>query len=207
MKAVWLGLACLAAAGSVAANEALTPRNVAELVQCASWERYQALQPALFDLAIDQGPGWMRKNEEASALGLYVYDLDQPLRVFGREFRQLALHKQFVAVPLSGEAPVSGLAASQGMARAPTQGQEQYYRFVGQDGPMLSAYWMSSNPLAAWLGDDEQAKMLPFAGCSYTVASEEEFIAAALQSGDRMKKARAGMEKMMREASQSTEDR
>ncbi|UGA36013.1 hypothetical protein JOS77_15670 [Chromobacterium haemolyticum] len=80
MKA-WLSLVLLAAAAPAVADKPLTPKALAELVQCASFERYQALQPALLDVVFDKGPAWIRKNEKASSLGVYVYDLQQPIRV------------------------------------------------------------------------------------------------------------------------------
>ena len=64
------------------------------------------------------------------------------------------------------------------LKRAPIRATEQYYRFVGNDGPMLSAYQMPANPMAALLGAP-QDEPLRYLGCSYNGAGEEAFLAVA----------------------------
>ena len=205
MRTAWLGLALLAAAAPAVADQALTPKALAELVQCASFERYQALQPALLDVVFDKGPAWIRKNEKASSLGVYVYDLQQPIRVFGVEAKQLALHQEFVSVPLPTGWKLADAAAKLQLKRVPVKAAEQHYRFVGGDGPMLSAYEMPANPMAALLGAP-QGEPLRYLGCSYNGASEETFLSVAAQADEMMQKARGDMERMLRDAAKPSED-
>ncbi|KMN37423.1 hypothetical protein VI26_03190 [Chromobacterium sp. LK1] len=204
MKA-WLSLALLAATASAAADEALTPQALEELVQCASFERYQALQPALLDVVFDKGPAWIRKSEQASSLGVYVYDLQRPIRVFGVETTRLALHKEFVSVPLPSAWTMAEAASRLRLKRAPIRATEQYYRFVGNDGPMLSAYQMPANPMAALLGAP-QDEPLRYLGCSYNGAGEEAFLAVAAQADEMMEKARGDMARILRDTAKPSED-
>lgn len=206
MKA-WLSLALLAATASAAADEALTPQALEELVQCASFERYQALQPALLDVVFDKGPDWIRKNEQASTLGVYAYDLKRPIRVFDAETTRLALHKEFVSVPLPSAWTMAEAASRLRLKRAPIRATEQYYRFVGAGGPMLSVYEMSANPLAALLGAPQQGEALRYLGCSYNGADEPTFLSVAAQADEMMQTARSGMERMLRDAAKPSEDR
>ncbi|AXT44958.1 MULTISPECIES: hypothetical protein [Chromobacterium] len=204
MKA-WLSMALLAATAPALADEALTPQALEELVQCASFERYQALQPALLDVVFDKGPDWIRKNERASTLGVYAYDLKRPIRVFGAETTRLALHKEYVSVPLPSGWTMAEAASRLRLKRAPIKAAEQHYRFVGNDGPMLSAYEMPANPLAALLGAP-QGEPLRYLGCSYNGASEETFLSVAAQADEMMQKARGDMERMLRDVAKPSED-
>lgn len=204
MKLRWLSLLWLAA--PVLAGDALTPQTLAELVSCTSFERYQALQPALLDVVFDKGPDWIRKNTAASQLGVYVYDLTTPITVFGQPVRRLALHKEFVSVPLADGETLAAAAKRLSLKRAPIAVTEQYYRFTGEAGPMLSAYEIAANPLALLLGVPDKTPAQRYLGCTYQPTDEATFLQVARQADAMMQQARHDMDRMMRDEPSPTKD-
>lgn len=184
--ALLVSMPCMVFAQASSAPAApLTKAELVGLIECSNHTPYDKL----FDIVMGDAPEWLSKNAAESGLSTYVYDLDEPLDVFGKPRRQVMLYKQFVAVPLDDEDDALAVIERHGLKQVPIQATQQHYRFIDPvEGPMLSVFSLSSAPFAMLLGiEDGEDVSAPtrYAGCTPAAAGEDAFLEMAMQ-GDRM---------------------
>lgn len=161
----------------------LTPQMLAALAEC------RAPRDVLGEvgMALFMGgtvPTWLTPVDDDGhdgMMGLETFDLKEPIIVFGAPATRIAFLQEWVVTERNYDAALTTIQA-EGMKRAPIKLTEQYYRFVDpESGPMLGAFAPTDNALAMMLGvpaDAEKPKTM-FVGCSYAIASQEEFLDAA----------------------------
>lgn len=170
----------------------LTREELVGLIDCSNRDAYEKM----LYIAIGEAPAWMPRNEEASSLSTYVYDLDKPIEVFGKPRRQVILYKEFVAVPLDDEEDIRQVVQAQSLKRAPIKITRQYYRFIDPDvGPMLSVFELAVDPFAMLLGGDSER--LTYAGCTNALTDEQGFLALAKEADDLMRQMRGEVDTLL----------
>lgn len=179
----------------------LTRDELVGLIDCSNRDAYGKM-PAI---AIGEAPAWMRRNETASSLSTYVYDLDRPIEVFGKARHQVVLYKGFVAVPLGDEEDVQHVVQTQALKRAPGRITRQYYRFMDPEvGPMLSVFELAVDPFSMLLGGDETRFV--YAGCTDALTDEEGFVELATQADDLLRQMRGEVETLLPDGEPATSE-
>ena len=208
----------LAASPSVAQAEqeaAPTPASLTQVLSCQSRDALGTFAELLF--LQNRPPAWMRPSKLPKALngmiGLYGFAVKGNVSVFGEPVDHVYFMSDWV-VALLPRASAERVIAAQKMTRAPIAMTEQYYRFVDPEiGPMIGGFAPTGDAMAkvfvdAFGGDpgaktakeppSPDPKML-LVGCNYTVASQEDFLAAAHGAEDTMRKAGADIRRMVEE--------
>jgi hypothetical protein len=189
----------LAASPSVAQAEeeeaAPTPASLTQVLSCQSRDALGTFAELLF--LQNRPPAWMRPSKLPKALdgmiGLYGFAVEGKVSVFGEPVDHVYFLSDWV-VALLPRASAERAIAAQKMTRAPIAMTEQYYRFVDPEtGPMIGGFAPTGDAMSKVFvdafGGDPAAKIakgppspdpkMLLVGCNYTVASQEDFLAAA----------------------------
>jgi hypothetical protein len=192
-----------------------TPASLTQILSCQSRDALDMLAERLF--LTNDPPPWMHPAEPPAVLdgmiGLYGFAVDGDVRLFGETVDHVYFMKDWV-VALLPRARAERLIRAQKMQRAPITVTEQYYRFVNPEvGPMIGAFAPTGDALAQMLldafGDDPAARpatppspapTMLLVGCNYMVASEADFLAAARNAAETVRKAGADLRRMGKDA-------
>jgi hypothetical protein len=205
----------LAASPSVAWAEeepALTPASLTQVLSCQSRDALGTFAELLF--LQNRPPAWMRPTELPKALdgmiGLYGFAVKGNVSVFGEPVDHVYFIQDWV-VALLPRASAERIIRAEKMERAPIAITEQYYRFVDPEiGPMIGGFAPTGDAVAKLLMDAfgsnaapklAQAQPSPdpemlLLGCNYTVASREDFLAAARGAEETVRTAGADLRRL-----------
>jgi hypothetical protein len=205
----------LGASQSVAQAEEEAPPTPASLTQVLSCQSRDALGTFAELLFLqNRPPAWMRPSKLPKALdgmiGLYGFAVKGNVSVFGEPVDHVYFISDWV-VALLPRASAERVIATQKMTRAPIAITEQYYRFVDPEtGPMIGGFAPTGDAMSKVFVDafgDPAAKTakrppspdpkMLLVGCNYTMASQEDFLAAARGAEDTMRKAGADIRRMV----------
>jgi hypothetical protein len=212
-----MAAAALAASASVAQAQdepGPTPASLTQVLSCQSRDALGTFGELLF--LQNRPPAWMRPAEPPKALegmmGVYGFAVGGNVSVFGEPVDHVYFMKEWV-LALLPRASAERVIRAQRMERAPVAVTEQFYRFVDPEvGPMIGGFAPTGDAMAKVLMDafggdatppaeappPPAAEML-LVGCNYTVASQEDFLAAARGAEETMHKAGADLRRMAKE--------
>ena len=167
----------------------LTPATLGQLAECrGSADDLLSYAGTLFS---DKPPSWLKPvhdNGHQGMIGLWTYQLDQSVDIFGHKIDRVSFMKNWVVVEMSrGEA--LSVVGQRHMERAPIHVTEQYYHFDDAGtGPMLGVFAPTDDVLDMAFGappksDNENSTL--FVGCNYSVVSKAEFL-DGVRKADRM---------------------
>jgi hypothetical protein len=191
-----------------------TPASLTQVLSCQSRDALGTFAELLF--LQNQPPAWMRPSALPKALdgmiGLYGFAVEGKVSVFGEPVDHVYFIQDWV-VALLPRASAERVIRAQKMQRAPIAVTEQYYRFVDPAaGPMIGGFAPTGDAVGKMVIDALGGDAAPppaeapppdpemlFVGCNYTVASQDDFLAAAHGAAETMRKAGADLRRMAEE--------